>query len=282
MNRRYFLKHLFFLPLILTLRTFLWANVNRFVNVKIVGDLDDDLFVMKASEKDWEIIECHQMHNMTGSFYLEGKNFVSKHSPGYIEFQKEYEPLENEYLLIALANERDERDNSKALLARTHYKSAPLYIDEEIAIPSMIPEFNDMPDVPTWYAPDEEQHVYNYYRAWENSIVNIALVFPKEGKYSIFLSSKNGDIVANGDFEINNRIKNIRFTKHEGELDEHPMAEIGGGVYLVEGKKMPNDKLTKSLCPYEMLIHNHSNSEQIRIPFPYPFPYINRIFAKSF
>ena len=33
------------------------------VTVKMVGDLDDDLFVMRATNEDWTIEDCYQMHN---------------------------------------------------------------------------------------------------------------------------------------------------------------------------------------------------------------------------
>lgn len=257
---------------------------NGMVDIKMVGDLDDDLFVIKASSKDWNILDCHQMHNQTGRFSLEGKHFQSHHSPGYIAFQKEYSLSNQEYLLIGLANEREERDDRKALLARTHYKSAPLHVNGSIAVPSMIPENNDMPDVPTWFAPHEDMAVYNYYRAWENALVNVVLVFPKEGRYTVSLSNAEGDIVATETFEITGKVTNTRFKKTiHGPLDEHPMTEIDGGVFLVEGKRQPVDEDVVRLCPTQVLIMDEVGG-MVRIPLPYPFPYVNRVFcvAKSF
>ena len=252
---------------------------NGMVDIKMVGDLDDDLFVIKASSKDWNILDCHQMHNQTGRFSLEGKHFQSHHSPGYIAFQKEYSLSNQEYLLIGLANEREERDDRKALLARTHYKSAPLHVNGAIAIPSMLPENKDLPDVPTWFEPHEEMAVYNYYRAWENALVNIAIVFPKEGEYTISFANTEGDIVAIDTFLITTKVKNIRYSETiHGVLDNHPMTEIDGGVFLVKGKKQPNDEDVKRLSPTHVLIID-KEGRITKIPLPYPFPYINRIFC---
>lgn len=254
------------------------------VTVKMVGDLDDDLFVMRATNEDWTIEDCYQMHNQSKRFTLEGKHFESIHIGGYIEFQKDYLLQKDEYLLIGLANEREDRDNRKALLARTHYKSAPLHVNGSIAVPSMIPENNDMPDVPTWFAPHEDMAVYNYYRAWENALVNVVLVFPKEGRYTVSLSNAEGDIVATETFDITGKVTNTRFKKTiHGPLDEHPMTEIDGGVFLVEGKRQPVDEDVVRLCPTQVLIMDEVGG-MVRIPLPYPFPYVNRVFcvAKSF
>jgi len=251
------------------------------IHIKMIGDLDDDLIIIKATPKNWKFECCFQMHNPTDVFTLEGKNTNSIHIPGWIEYEKDISLEDNEIMLIALANEREERENAKSLLARTHYKSVELYADKNILIPSMIPEKNDLPDVPTWYHPRSPNAVYNYYRAWENAVVNIGLIFPKSGNYRIHMINKDGDIVAAQIFSINNKVKNIKFNNSlSGPLGDHPMLEIDGGIYGVNGKNKPNDNTVKELAPYSMIIEDEAG-KLTKIPFPYPFPYINRMFCKS-
>lgn len=63
-----------------------------------------------------------------------------------------------------------------------------------------------------------------------------------------------------------------------GDIDEHPMTEIDGGVFLVKGKKQPNDEDVKRLSPTHVLIID-KEGRITKIPLPYPFPYLNRIFC---
>jgi len=254
---------------------------NKHINIKMIGDLDDDLMIIKATPDDWKFECCYQMHNPTNIFELEGKSTNSIHAPGWIEYEKNISLQNNEIMLIALANEREERENAKSLLARTHYKSVELYANKNILIPRMIPEKNDLPDVPCWYDPRSANAVYNYYRAWENAVVNVGLIFPKSGNYKINMINKEGNIVATQMFNIGKKAKNIKFNNSaNGPLDVHPMTEIDGGVYGVDGYFAPNDEIVKKLVPYSVLIED-TRGKLTAIPFPYPFPYINRMFCKS-
>jgi hypothetical protein len=256
-------------------------NTFKKIKIKMEGDLDDDLIIIKASPDNWEFECCYQMHNPTNIFTLEGKTTKSIHAPGWIEYEDNIALKDNEVLLIGLANEREERENTKELLARTHYKSVELYADNKVLIPRMIPEKGDLPDVPTWYHPRSANAAYNYYRAWENALVNIGLIFPKRGLYKIYLLNKKEEIVANQSFYIDENPKNIKFNKTiYAKIGDHPMTEIDGGVYDVDGLNMPNDEIVKELVPYGVLIEDISG-KLTKIPFPYPFPYINRMFCKS-
>jgi len=251
------------------------------VNIKMLGDLDDDLIIIKATPNSWKFECCFQMHNPTNIFSLEGKTTKSVHAPGWIDYEKDISLQDNEIMLIALANEREERENTKSLLARTHYKSVELYANKKILIPSMIPEKNDLPDVPTWYDSRSPNAAYNYYRAWENAVVNVGLIFPKSGNYKIHMINKYGNIVATQMFNISNKAKNIKFDNSlNGSLGIHPMLEIDGGVYGVDGHNVPNDDIVKELVPYSVLIED-INGKLTKIPFPYPFAYINRVFCRS-
>lgn len=292
LDRREFLKNSCLLPLIGVAPSILLSSGNTYpVRLKMKGDLDDDLFVLKANPDRWSFEDCYQMHNPTRMFSLEGKFTKSKRAHGWIDYEKLHYLKENEILLVGLANEREERDNSKVLIIRTHYKSVALSANNDVLIPSMNPDTNDVPDAPTWFDPEGENKFYNYYRAWENALVNIALVFPKEGEYIISLADKDGALVASSVFNINKNAKNIRFRETvAGKIENHTLAEVDGGVYRIRKSesiktseddeyKETNDELIKKICPYSILIEK--DDLIIRIPFPYPFPYVNRIFAKS-
>lgn len=278
MNRRNFLK---LSGILLTSPNLLLANNSQQIKISMNGDLDDDLFVMSSKSFDWKFIDCYQMHNPTDVFLLEGRKTISIHSPGYIEYNKNITIDNDEVIMIALANEREEKDPSKSLIERTHYKSVSLYINDKELIPSMNPDTLDLPDVPTWFSITSPKSVYNYYRAWENAIVNLGLVVNKSGKYTISLSDSQDTIVASDSFEIDNNTKNIRFKESIlGKIDEHTMSEIDGSVFLVEDKKQPDDEKIRTHCPRSILIEDEKGNIN-RIPFPYPFPYINRLYMKS-
>ena len=96
MQRRFFLKNALCATGLAITPSTIFADIpSKYTTVKIVGDLDDDLFVMRADSEDWKIEDCYQMHNRTKRISLEGKHFDAIHSPGYIEFQKDYELEEN-------------------------------------------------------------------------------------------------------------------------------------------------------------------------------------------
>lgn len=252
------------------------------IRIKMIGDLDDDLIIIRATPRDWSFECCYQMHNPTNVFTLEGKSSKSIHAPGWIEYEKTLSVDSNETLLIALANEREEREDSKTLLARTHYKSVELSCDDEILIPSMIPEKGDLPDVPTWYHPKSPNAVYNYYRAWENATINIGLIFPEEGDYEVYLLNQNENIVTNQTFRINRNSNNLKFNNTvNGKVGNSPMEEMDGGVFSLSNySNNPNDLRVKELAIYTILTVNRKG-EMTKIPLPYPFPYINRIFVRA-
>lgn len=89
----------------------------------------------------------------------------------------------------------------------------------------------------------------------ENSLINVALVFPKEGSYTLSLANIEGEIVASETFDVTYKVSNIRFKKTiHGDIDEHSMAEIDGDVFLVEGKRQPVDEDVVRLCSTQILI----------------------------
>ena len=59
-------------------------EIEQEFELKMVGDLDDDLMVIQASNTFWEMKDCFQMHNPTNRFTLNGKTSPSVHIPGWI------------------------------------------------------------------------------------------------------------------------------------------------------------------------------------------------------
>lgn len=280
-SRRNFLKALGLLPLVPVFANALSSlkNISGSLkaHVQMIGDLDDDLIIMKANKNSWDITACHQMHNPV-KFYLQGRCFENEHCPGYIEYSKTHSLALDEVLVICLANEREEREPDKKLLDRTHYKSVPLYVNGLEVIPSMIPENNDI-DYTTWYDPTKPEGVYNYYRLWENAVVNIAIVVPNEGKYSIELINESDEVSAKATIRAKaQETVNVNFGETlAGKVTNHPLAEMDGGVFLHDDFKMPNDALVKELAAYHIAIIKEQG-DTIIVPLPYPFPYINRVF----
>jgi len=278
--RRKLLKTLALLPVISSLPLNAKETVPKREEVQITinGDLDDDLIILKANETSWDIEACYQMHNPSEHFFLEGRVFPRVDIPGYIEYNKFHTLNENDVLIVTLANEREEREPDKELLDRTHYKSVPLYVNGKEAIPSMIPEKGDI-DYTTWFDPNTLEGEYNYYRLWENAVVNVLIIVPRQGKYTVDLINKNDSVSATIDINItNNKVINPFFKKTiAGPIQQHPLAEIDGGVFMHEKYRKPNDKRVRDLAAYHLLI-TLPNGKQIITPLPYPFPYINRLF----
>lgn len=253
---------------------------NKTFALEMEGDLDDDLMVTIASPLSWEMQHCFQMHNPIRTFTLDGKTTPSVHIPGWIEHSTHYAIGGEEVLMAVLANEREERDNTRGLLSRTHYKSCELTINGEVLIPRMNPDLKDIANYPTWFGPEDDLAEYNYYRAWENAVVNVGLVLPKEGYYRISLASEKGTVVASSIFNATKTTSNPRFYKTIlGTLDEHPMSEMDGGVFLAYMKKQPNDDIVRNLAARYVLVQA-IGGESVAMPLPYPFPYPNRIFCK--
>lgn len=279
-SRRTFLRGASLLPLFMhaSFANAQSTNNEKVAHIHMVGDLDDDLIIIKANSTQWDIECCQQMHNPV-KFYLQGRCFDNELCPGYIEYSKQHFLKEDEVLVICLANEREERESDKKLLDRTHYKSVPLHVNGTEVIPSMIPENNDI-DYATWYDPNAPEGVYNYYRVWENAVINLAVVVPKEGQYTLELINESDTISASSSFSVKkNHAINVIFKETlAGAITSHPLAEMDGGVFLHDNYKMPNDVLVRELSAYHIIIKEKSSKATITAPLPYPLPYINRIF----
>ncbi|SMP85853.1 hypothetical protein SAMN06313486_10110 [Epsilonproteobacteria bacterium SCGC AD-308-P11] len=213
------------------------------VNIKMNGMLDDDLFIMTTSTKGWDFKECFQMHNPNERFFLDGQKCLSQHISGWIDYDKNISMKKKQIILIALANEREESVADKKLVLRTHYKSSEVFVNNNILIPSMLPEKNDLPDAPLWFDINSDKNSYNYYNFWENAVINVGLIFSAAGIYNISLFNLDGELVASCFTHIRNTASHIKFKllKAEG-VELHELTEIDGGVFGIKGMLPPDDE----------------------------------------
>lgn len=258
--------------ILILLTTTLWAAKN--ITISMHGDLDDDLFILKSMPEKSDFLACLQMHNPTDKFLYDGKVIKSEKIYGKVDFQKKYQLAKDEILLIMTANEREEINPQKALLQRTHYKSVALFADNEPFIPSLLPENKDVPNYPLWFGRDDAPCMantssYNYYKLWENAIVNLGLVFGNIGEYSLYFINTNNQIVFQKSVSINTDTKNIHL------LGKHTLREADGTVFAGNNK----NQTIKEKAVDAIIIEYQKKSRYIKLP--YLFPYINRIFVKG-
>jgi hypothetical protein len=282
-QKRLFFKKIFLLLLFMPLGLAAKIQNPKSVSLKMKGELDDDLFVVRANSSLWYFEDCLQMHNHTGHFMLDGVTARTQQIHGFIEYDKKILQKSDEIILVALANEREEINGEKSLLRRTHYKSVEFVTNGKVLIPSMMPEQNDLPNTPLWFNEDDgDVAKFNYYRAWENSIVNMGLIFPNNGSYSIALISKNDEIVASGNFLITEFVQNIHFSKTIlcDSIGSNPMIEIDGSYFCQDDNSFSDDNKIKEYAIYKIVVTSKEVGV-VYIPLPYPFVYINRIFGFS-
>ncbi len=248
---------------------------SKSVIVNIQGDLDDDLFILKSTPKKVEFLDCFQMHNPTDKFFYDGKVIKSEKIYGLIDFNKSYNLTQNETLLVMSANEREEINSKRGLLQRTHFKSVDLYVNREVFIPSLMPEYDDIPNYPLWFGKDEKPLIpqkksYNYYKLWENAIVNLGLIFGSRGDYTLYFINQKEQIIFKKEVQISSKSENIPL------LGSHPLMEVDGTVFAGNFK---DEKKIKEKAIDAIIIEKEGQKQYIKLP--YLFPYINRIFVKG-
>lgn len=278
MLRRDFLK---FVSLTAASICFGSSEINFNLHATMNGDLDDDLFIIKNSfvKNGFEMLECYQMHNLTGKFYLDGQQFKSIQIPGYIEFDKQFNCDDTELYTFVTANEREDRNGSKTLMMRSHYKSVNLNINNSEFFPSIIPEKNDIPNYPTWYGTSENSN-YNYYQLWENASINVGVVVPNKGLYEFIMLDINDEVVTKNTHRISTQTSRLKLKDIRGVdvLKEHEFTELDGNVF--SDSKPINDTLIRKNAIYKIIVKNQ-DKKVTTISLPYPLPYANRIFTKS-
>lgn len=247
---------------------------DKSVTIKINGDLDDDLFILKSSTQKVDFLDCLQMHNPTEQFFYDGKIVKSEKIYGLVDFNKTYKLSEDETLLVMTANEREEINPKRVLLKRTHFKSVDLFADDKVFIPSLMPEYDEVPNYPLWFGRDDKpctahESDYNYYKLWENAIVNLGLVFGSRGDYILHFINQNSQIIFKTEVQINTKRKNIRL------LGSHTLTEVDGTIFAGNS----DDEKIREKVIDAIIIEKEGQKQYIKLP--YLFPYINRIFVRG-
>jgi hypothetical protein len=279
MNRRLFLGSV----LSATLCMQLLAKQNAF-NVSMNGELDDDLIIFKrySNSDEFKSVLCYQMHNMTKKFNFGSHEVKSSHIPGYIKVNKNIEVEKAAITVICTANEREDIDNSKALLYRTHYKSTSLYVNTQELFPSLIPENNDVQGYPTWYLAEEEGFASNYYRLWENATVFNGFITHCKGRHSIFLYNANGVLMGVSEVDIVDlKPQQIIFKTFNDKpiTKSHIFTEINNFVFNGEENTEVIDNEVRQGSITKVVITNENGL--ISIDLPYPCPYINTYYIQG-
>lgn len=244
------------------------------------GPLDDDLFVLKTSPHQTDIISIQQMHNPRGKFIYNNQLFKSNHIPGYIDYNKHLTVEKNEILIVMTANERDELYDSpfetKVLRKRTHYKSVNLYCNNKILLPALMPEYNSVRNYPLWFKEgeigEEGSVIYNYYKLWENAIVQIGIVFNSNSRATIECFDKNAKKIYTYKFTPNSTPKQALSQEAKNEkLSTHPFTEVGNVLNDQEGLECANGNYIDYMIIYQ-------DNNQYLVEMPYPFMYPNQIY----
>lgn len=274
MQRRVFLIYLSFFLFFPTL--FASITGKKRVSITMHGDLDDDLFIIRSTEERTVFLECLQMHNPKDHFLYRSEAVKSRRIYGMIDFDKGFALAEDEALFVMTANEREEIHPEKRLFARTHFKSVDLLADGEVLIPSLMPERNDMPGYPLWFGPDEKPLMpnpepgYNYYKLWENAVVNLGMVFGSTGRYRCHFINHDEEVVFTKEINVTKETQNIRL------LGGHPLTEADGTLY--DGTATDITTIRERAIE-GVIVEKGGNSRYVGMP--YPFPYVNRIFVRG-
>lgn len=249
--------------------------------ISINGDLDDDLIVLKSTPLNTRILDIYQMHNPSGQFEYNKVMYKIKECPGFINFAKRYFfGSKNEIYIVALANEREEAHITKRI--RTHYKNEKLLYNGKIFLPALMPEYNSVPNYPVWFQDDDTPTVrkedingntYNYYHLFDNTIIQLGLVFPTPGNVRIRLYGKNNELIYTFEEEITFLPKNLRSNELKQNLiKSHPFTEIGDILNESTENEIRNENIIKTI------VIEYRNDLYVIAP-PYPLIYPNLIFG---
>lgn len=269
-----------------TMATNLFAKKVKKIDLRMNGDLDDDLFIVKSSTNNCLMTHCFQMHNPKNIFNYIGKSIKSMPIYGQINFSESIELSNNEVIATFVANEREELYDIPKLRERTHFKAVPLFVNNKILIPSLLPENNDVPDYPTWFGSESEvcnitqqaNDGYNYYKLWENAVCGCGIIISEESKIVLKAFNDNEEIMFTYNSYINkNAIQLVSDEIKNDDFEKHVLAEIDGFVYN-QNHSYVDDEFVKKNAITKFILYIEKSNLTIPIYLPYPLPYPNRIF----
>jgi hypothetical protein len=283
MGRRNFIKAIAATGSFLFL-TPLFAKAKKYFNLKMNGELDDDIIVFKRyyNSDDFKSIVCYQMHNMSKRFRFGSHIVSSVHIPGYVKLKKDIEIEKDGITCISTANEREDVNPTKKLTYRTHYKSTRLFINEHTLFPSIIPENNDVSKYPTWYLAEEDGFASNYYRLWENATVFNGFITHEKGRHLISLYNKHNELMAVSKVDIQDtEPQQVIFKSFNSKpiTKKHIFTEINDFVFDGENNTQEIDKEIQENAVFKVIIENSKGI--VSIDLPYGCPYINTYFMQG-
>lgn len=257
---------------------------NRNFKLSMIGDLDDDLIVLKSNTKETVITDIHQMHNSSGIFSYDGNAYKIEHNPGFINFTKDFTINENEIYVVCLANERDDAGLPIDKRFRTHFKNEKFLFNNQILLKALMPEYDSVPNYPLWFNEgdypviqkfDKNGNTYNYYNLHENSVVQVGIILPKSADIGIMLFNSNNELKYSYKEKVNSTCKYLESEELKNcDLKSHPFTEVNNILNLDINNQIENDEyLTHMIITYKGKQHN--------IKFPYPFMYPNLIAGVS-
>lgn len=262
-------------------------------HVTMKGELDDDLFIVKATQKYTKMTHCFQMHNPKNLFNYNGSAITSTPIYGMIEYDEKLYSMKNELTLFFVANEREEVFDLPKLRERTHFKAVDLFVNKKVLIPSLLPEKNDVPEYPTWFGSESEEgfctldlkggpkdnSVFNYYKLWENAVCGTGILFPSSSNVEIYLFNETGERLFTFNEFISTEPKNLISNEIKSKkFDSHIFTEVDGNIYS-QFEVKTNDAYIKKNAITKVVIKY--NNQYFDIPMPYPMPYPNRFYAMS-
>lgn len=262
-------------------------------HVTMKGELDDDLFIVKATQKHTKMTHCFQMHNPKNLFNYNGSAITSTPIYGMIEYDEKLYSMKNELTLFFVANEREEVFDLPKLRERTHFKAVDLFVNKKVLIPSLLPEKNDVPEYPTWFGSESEEgfctldlkggpkdnSVFNYYKLWENAVCGTGILFPSSSNVEIYLFNETGERLFTFNEFISTEPKNLISNEIKSkEFDPHIFTEVDGNIYSQFEVKTNDAYIMKNAITKVVIKYNN---QYFDIPMPYPMPYPNRFYAMS-
>lgn len=248
--------------------------------ISMFGDLDDDLIIIKSSKANNTILDIHQMHNSKGKFIYEGNSYNIEQNPGYIQFSKKYKIEKDEIYCVCLANEMDDMEMPVNKRIRTHYKNEKLFFNKDILLRDLMPEYKSVPNYPLWFNDGDVPYVdredingnsYNYYNLFENTVVQVGLIFPKASDIVIMLFDQDNKLAFTFKEEVTDKPRYIVSDEVKNStFNNHPFTEIGNIINQSTDKPTENNNyITNMIVVF--------NGEYRKIKFPYPVMYPNLI-----
>lgn len=277
MNRRSILKSLLLAPLFFA---GLFGNEKarkESFKISMYGDLDDDLIVIRDNDSETRITDIYQMHNSKGMFKYGGEAYFTNQNPGFMHFGKKYEIQEDDIYCICLANEMEDAEMQINQRIRTHFKNEKLMFNRDILLKPLMPEYKSVPNYPLWFNEGDVAYInrqdvngdsYNYYNLFENTVVQLGLVFCSSGNVKIKLFNQAGELAFTYNETVSNKPKYLVCDEvKSNKISNHPFVEINNILNASTDNPIPNNDYISNI-----IIEKEGRVRNIKLPYPLMYP----------